>query len=803
MVTGWEVIHKFPALVFSVLVGLGIWLGQNLPAAWLMPLFILSAVATTLGTLTLFLRTGYVAGVLRSLSCLVACAAIGAAKYQVDAGSDAASPIPTSGARTTIVGEIAEAPSSVGNRQRFLFQSHAVIHGDSTVFCEDKGIVTFIASGADTGITTLRYGLCIALHGTAEQPPAAGNPGEFSPRQYYNANGITFLMRVRGDRSIRILDSTGGTAWMRRIVLPLREGILDEIDRDIGGEEGEFLKGLLIGERTGLSPMVKRAFLDSGVAHILAVSGSNVAVVAMAITMVLSLLRLPRCADRTVTVGGLIVYMLITGAQPPVVRATIMAVAVLITLSLSRKVHPLNGVGLSALVMFAVDARQMFDVGFQLSFGAVLAILVLYPRLLALLPTRRRNSRLWNIMRTVYGIVAVSLAASLGTLPLTAIVFGRLSVVGFLANLVIVPASSISVVLGMITPLAGTVSPWVASTYAEVNRLVLHFTIWGAEMAASVPWATMDTVWFRPIDALPYFAGLAAVLSLRRPGRLRKLLVILLACGNLRLFWPPSSFGDISPEELRVTMIDVGQGDAFLIQQGNGRNVLIDTGPPPRDGSPWGTSVVPLLKRLGIRCIDELVITHAHDDHAGGLNAVLQSCEVKEIILDPVAVCAVHPGVLDRPPAVRVGARGKLFGDSLCRYYILSPDSLTPDSRGNANRLSVVTKLQYGRISMLFMGDAESGEEASILHRYGGFVESSVLKIGHHGSRAGTSDAFLTAVKPEFALISVGRLNRFGHPARATLQRLRNAGVEILRTDESGAVMLRSDGKSVGYMFWR
>jgi competence protein ComEC len=800
MATGLEGYHKYPALAFAVLVGFGIWLGDSLPRS---PCITVSLAVSAFSLAGLLLRGSRTPACHHSVLTILLCVGLGALKLCADDPPDALLPPPARSRIVTVTGIIADAPSRTAGRTRFAFKSAALITDTSAQPCVEAGIITCIDRAIDSGGLRFDYGMMLALRGTVELPPEAGNPGAFSPRQYYRANGFTFLMTVRGAGNVQILDAHSGGRFMRGVVMPLRTYILTEIDADVGGVEGEFLKGLLIGERSGLSPEIRRAFLDSGVAHILAVSGSNVAVVAGAIMMVLSLLRLPKPIGHVLTGMGLLLFMLVTGTQPPVVRATIMALALLCSNALARKVHPLNGVGVAAVLMFLGDARQLFDAGFQLSFGAVVSILVLYPVLQSLYPHRGRESPVRRVARQIYNLAAVSIAANAGTLPLTAIVFGRISLVGFAANLVVVPVSGLSVVLGMISAAAAPLSSWTAGAFAAVNRILLALTILVAERAAAVPWAAFDAVAFRPVHALPLYAALGMLLSAGRPARLRRCFIAFLVSADVALLWPSPAVAELHRGTFRLTMVDVGQGDAILLQAPGGRNLLIDTGPPSHDGSPWGTSIVPFLRQAGVSALEDLIITHAHDDHAGGMMHVARTCAVRQLVVTPDVGAQARRALGSDSASVRTAAIGHMLGDSVYRCYVLSPPPLPAEANGNANRRSIVLKVLYGGIAMLLMGDAETEEEAALLDRYGAFLESDVLKVGHHGSRAGSSSRFLATVRPTYALISVGRFNRFGHPARATLQRLSAAGAEILRTDEQGAVMLETDGATIHRIDWR
>jgi competence protein ComEC len=256
--------------------------------------------------------------------------------------------------------------------------------------------------------------------------------------------------------------------------------------------------------------------------------------------------------------------------------------------------------------------------------------------------------------------------------------------------------------------------------------------------------------------------------------------------------------------KLRVTFIDVGQGDAILVQLPGGKVVLIDAGPSSPDFDAGQRTVIPLLGRLGIHAIDLLVITHSHNDHAGGATAILRAVPVKAVVA--VTTNLPKPGAVEGCQSISVRAGDLLQIDSLVRFRILSPAQERESEQVQerfANHASIVLQLCYGRTAMLLAGDAEQEEEQIMVRRFGKLLRATVLKVGHHGASTGTSEELLESVKPEIAIISVGRNNRFGHPSPAVLRRLEMRGVRLLRTDRGGAIVLESDGREVRPVRWK
>ena len=742
------------------------------------------------------------------------CIAGGATKGIVDLQRDARLKENLETGQFFVVGQVTDPPTRVERRTRFTLEVEAIRRWDSWMQYSGSAAVTVVRSHRDSTNLQLDYGARVLLFGQLGPPPEARNPGEFSPRRYFQANGISLVFFARGHRTVVVLDSSGGTWWMREAVVPVRKMVLAEIDRTIGGEKGEFLKGLLIGERSGIPVTTRQAFVNAGVAHVLAVSGSNVAVVAMVLVLLLGLFRLPRWVCSIAVAAGLLFYMMLTGNQPPVVRATIMAVVVLLGRLLERKTNAYNVLGVSALVILAIDSRQLYDVGFQLSFGAVLSIVYLYPKLNAWVSIIDGRTRLRRIALWLIRLCAVSLAATVGTLPLTALSFGRISIIGILANMIVIPATSLSVVLGFVSSLCCVLSPFVGSVYAGVNDVVLQCTLAVTECSGGLPFAYIDTLRFRPVDAVPFYAFLSFCIYFGRPVIARKLFILLLIGLDLALLWPDGPAHVRTRGTLRVSIIDVGEGDAVLVEFPRGEIMLVDAGPLTGTYDAGEMVVVPFLRRRGITRVDLLVLTHPHSDHFGGAPSVIRHFDVKRVVdsgqPERSSLYSNYMGAVNASGAPRLTVKkGEMIdASSDVRVYVLSPipellvtDTL--DQKANLNNTSVVLRIVYGSISLLLAGDAERLSEDWMTSSYGDFLCSTMLKAGHHGSSTSSSEQFLKCVRPSFVAISVGKNNKFHHPSASVLRRFGSMELEIMRTDDDGAIIVETDGVILTPIQWR
>ncbi len=795
-----------PAFRVACLVVFGALIDAQVPAARATERFLLSGVLALTALMILVWKSGRCAAWILSLVASLLCIVLGSAKYSLDKARMPVEDPAWRGRDVLLDGFISDEPQHQGTRTRLLLEARNI--GDAGVRkpFHTTVLVTVLGGRRDMPVPVLRYGQWLLLRGRIDRPPAERNPGEFSARTYYEANGTTHFMTVRhGGADVHVLDSLHGSWWMANAVLPARRFILHTFDVTTGGEEGEFLKGLVVGERGGLTQETKDAFVNAGVAHVLAVSGSNVAVVVGVLILVLQLVRIPPRGRTLVVIAGILAYMFITGSQPPVVRATIMAVVLLLGKLIQRPTRAFNAIGVAAIIIVMIDARQVLDVGFQLSFGAVLSIMLLYPVMSRWIRGIQGPGQALSALRALLHICAVSLAATLGTLPITAASFGKVSVIGVLANIIVIPATEFAVMLGAATLAAAGIHATIAAAYGTLNYHVLHWTLVLTRLAGFSSLAYIDTVRFGTWDAVPYFLALSALYYAfprhRFPG-----IVALLLAGNILVWTPRTASGATGKAVLRVTFLDVGQGDAALIECPGGPVFLMDAGPKSATFDAGERVVVPFLQRRGIDSLDFVAISHPHADHAGGLAAVIGRIHVARVLA--ISPCALRAGVREfshteivcRCDSVVAGS--VLVATKNLRVVVVYPaDPLAKnDPAGN---MSLILKVQFGKVSFLLTGDAERAEEHEAVMVFGDALQSTVVKAGHHGSNTSNTQEMLDRVQPRMVVISVGKNNRFNHPSSSVLERFDAMGITIARTDEDGAVICETDGSSLTRLEWR
>lgn len=684
----------------------------------------------------------------------------------------------------------------------------------------------------------LRHGDSVLVKGALSLPQPPGNPGEFDYRRYLLRRGIGAILYGSGARALPgdswpdpALPGPKRGDWPVRLAMAVR----GRVDRALAssfpaGRNGELalLRGILFGDTSGLPPEVAKDFRDAGVYHILAVSGSNVAF------LVASWYELfGACVRRTAWwTGGwaarvraatalviVAAYALMTGAGPSVVRASLMAAFWLSGQIAGRKPEVWNSMGLAGAFILATAPATLFDPGFQLSFAATAGIVAWSGPVTRLLPEFQGRWRRMNGYRTM---AAATLAAQLATWPVSAYHFGRVPALGLPANLLVVPVSGWLVTGGAAAGLSSLALPLLGRALNRVNFVLGAFLIRWTSAWGALPGASLDVGAPTPVLTVAYYLAVFAAFLGSRPafsgsvpggGRQRLRVILVWACLSmtaLSIWW--GALPSWGTPVLQVTFLDVGQGDAILLRASGGRAALVDTGPP--DAASTGGNeqgrLVTLLRRLGVKRLDWILVSHGHDDHDGSLDRCIKAFPVGVVLvsLGPwEAFSEKHPALTRPGLKVRQLQCGQAFAWGHSRVEILWP----PPSEGSeggvggggagdrSNDFSVVARLVYGNTAFLFAGDIGAGTE-DILAGWGRagrvFPRADVLKVSHHGSGTSSGPEFLRLVGAGAAVVSVGR-NVFGHPAPETLGRLVEAGAAVWRTDRNGAVTVLTDGRAL------
>jgi competence protein ComEC len=564
--------------------------------------------------------------------------------------------------------------------------------------------------------------------------------------------------------------------------------------------------GMVLGQDERLDEAVRQDFQRSGLAHLLAVSGQNVMLLAVLILGLAALVGLGLRARLLTALALVALYVPLTGAGPSIQRAGVMGGAGLVAALAGRRSSRWYALGLAAAVTLALNPHAAAEPGWQLSFAAVVG-------LLALVPGGRRRLAAWGLPGPLADAAAVTLAATVATAPLMALHFEYVSLASLPANLLAAPAVAPIMWLGMLAAAVSQVAPAAALPFNLVNGLLLAYVEWVAHAAGAAPLAALPVHLGGPSAlaaayALPFAAALlarawwrrgGAALARRLRGRRRTrrgalalaavAAALLLSVGSPLLAAARGGRGTAppAPGELVVSFLDIGQGDATLLQR-DGAAILVDTGPPRG----------PILRRLaeaGVRRLDVLVLTHAQADHEGAALAVMQRYRPR-IVLDggagwPAAVERALPAAAARSGARRIdAAAGEALSVGGMRFDVLWPPPRGPafHADGDPNLRAVVAHVAVGDFDLLLTADAESDVTAPLQ-----LPQVEALKVAHHGSADPGLPALLARLRPRVAAIEVGRHNTYGHPAPSTLAALRVVPT-VVRTDRDGTVRLRVRG---------
>ncbi len=647
------------------------------------------------------------------------------------------------------------------------------------------------------------------LRGTISlrRPRNFGNPGEFDYVAYLARQDVYVTAFAEDDTELVRLDHVGsGIAdWFAR----WRHGVGALVHQSVAEPQASVLSALVIGTSAALPTDLRAAFNRAGVSHVLSVSGLHVGLVAaVAYALFRWLLarsrwlllsaNVPKLAA-ALSIVPVLLYAGIAGSNVATLRSVLMIVVFVAAVVVDRERHLIASLAAAAIVILVTSPGSSLDISFELSFVAVLGLVLAMERFWPwwtqweeahLLRLRGWRGRVWRWL-AVYA--AVSLSALAATTPLTALHFNQLSFIAVLANALVVPLlGSLAVALGLLGALLFLVSETLAWLCMSLAGPVVQVGLWLVQFFAAWPYAAVRVVTPTAFELLVMYAALLVLVQLAGRTRVALLSVLVLIGLADGAWWYADRY---HRNDLRLTFLSVGQGDAAVIELPGTEVMVIDGGGLGGDSFDVGERVIaPFLWSRKIAHVDYLVLSHPDHDHYGGLAFVAAQFSPREFWsngagADSDGFAQLEQRLLDSGVQQRVLHRGDVQRLGSVDVLVHSPRMDRDGLRGNDQ--SLVLSLRFGGTRVLFPGDIEIPAEDDLVASADGELASAVLKVPHHGSHTSSSSGFIDAVAPQLAVVSAGFENRFGFPHPDVLQRYGARNCTLARTDLDGAIAIR------------
>ncbi len=652
----------------------------------------------------------------------------------------------------------------------------------------------------------IAYGSEVVVTGKLETPFESA---EFSYKEFLARDGIYSTMFLP---RIEVVAEGQGNPLLATL-FSFKQEAASVISRIIPAPQSGLLRAVLLGDKADLPDSLQDDFRTDGLSHLIAISGFHVAILMMMVVTIADTFLKPGQAV-ALTVVVLVLYALMVGLRPSVVRAVLMGVAYLIASRVLGQRNATVGVlALVAVLMTVWNPLWLWSVGFQLSFMATVGIALFANPLERWMRTKALAVFSMAVVKGGFGrilsILAVTTAAQLTTLPLVALHFGQLSLISIVANLLVVPVQPLIMIVGSAATLLGLAIEPLGQLVGWVAWLLLAYTTQVVELLARIPYASVpvrvSTYGVLFFYALIAAGGWYALQGSSTRATLRERLAVnvsqraVTTVSGMAALLVLSWSGSQPDGMLHIHFFDVGQGDATLIVTPSGQQVLIDAGYFPSIINAHLGRTIPFWDRE----IDMVIATHPDADHVTGLPEVFERYRVGQFVYDgnlegtSLLYDATIEQVVQRGiPQHRAQAGEVIVIDDGVRLEVVHPGGVLDDEVRNNNSVSL--RLVYGDFSALLSGDAERAAEGEMVAS-GVPLGAVVYKVGHHGSDTSSTQSFLDAIRPKIAVISAGQDNKFGHPHTSVVDRLHAMGVSVLSTAELGTIEVVTDGE---VMWW-
>lgn len=635
---------------------------------------------------------------------------------------------------------------------------------------------------------TLKYGDKIELVGNFKLAQERRNPGGFDYRFYLKTKKIYGIVTTKNTKKLK----ENNANIISMIANKTANVIKNQSKKLLKNREACLLIGLLIGDTDEIDEETKEDFRNSNLTHMLAVSGLHVSYVLLGVNYIITKVKIHKKLSKIIVMLLILFFILVTGATPSVLRAGTMTIYLIIGCIFYRRISVFSSLNLSLLVIIIMNPYCLFDVGLQLSYAGTIGIVYLYPII---------KEKIYNKANSIL----ITISANIVIIPIMLYNFNTISLTFFISNLLAGPIIGIIIILGFSIIIISLIFFPIANIFSKILNLLIILFLNTAKACANLPLSKIFIITPTLKYIFLYYCLLVFIIIKERAQiriniKLRNKVIAILII--LVIINPIKYFSNIKQSNLKIYFVDVGQGDSTCIVTPKNKVILIDGGGNSKDENYdiGKQTLLPYLLDKKINKIDYCIVSHFDSDHCGGLMYILKNLKVKNIIIGKqYEEYQNYKEFIKIAKDKKINIRVVEAGEKITIEKNLYIDVLWPINREkmviqNAiNNNSLVFKLRYINFSMLFTGDIEEIAEKEILDNYKENTEllkSTILKVAHHGSKTSSTKEFINIVKPKYAVIGVGKDNKFGHPSNVTIENLKTINTEIYRTDEMGEISI-------------
>lgn len=681
----------------------------------------------------------------------------------------------------SIIGTIVSDPQEKEYKTKYILKIDTI---NSNKKYKNTKVILYTKKGKET----LKYGDKIELVGNFKLAQERRNPGGFDYRFYLKTKKIYGIVTTKNTKRLK----ENNVNIISMIANKTANVIKNQSKKLLENKKACLLIGLLIGDTDEIDEETKEDFRNSNLTHMLAVSGLHVSYVLLAVNYIITKVKIHKKLSKIIVMLLILFFILVTGATPSVLRAGTMTIYLILGGIFYRRISVFSSLNLSLLVIIIMNPYCLFDVGLQLSYAGTIGIVYLYPII---------KEKIYNKANSIL----ITISANIVIIPIIMYNFNTILLTFFISNLLAGPIIGIIIILGFSIIIISLIFFPIANIFSKILNLLIILFLNTVKACANLPFSKIFIITPTLKFIFLYYCLLVFIIikeriQIRINIKLRNKVIATLII--LVIINPIKYFSNIKQSNLKIYFVDVGQGDSTCIVTPKNKIILIDGGGNSKDENyDIGKQILlPYLLDKKINKIDYCIVSHFDSDHCGGLMYILKNLKVKNIIIgNQYEEYENYKEFIKIAKDKKINIRVVEAGEKITIEKNLYIDVLWPINRKkmviqNAiNNNSLVFKLRYINFSMLFTGDIEEIAEKEILDKYKEnteFLKSTILKVAHHGSKTSSTKEFINIVKPKYAVIGVGKDNKFGHPSNVTIENLKTINTEIYRTDEMGEISI-------------